>query len=67
MNCPVCFMDNPVHRDHMAATDQLWMEFESQVSIGYLECVYYCRHCSYYVTRKFDPEVIMQSKLEEEE
>ena len=24
----------------MAATDNLWMEFESQVSLGYLECVY---------------------------
>jgi len=51
----------------MLASDQLWMEFEAEVIDGYLCTVYYCRHCSYNEQKKFDPGIIHDMKLGEEE
>ena len=56
MNCPQCEEDD-VH-GYLSATDQLWMEFESDVIDGYLHTVYYCKRCDFSQEKKFDPELI---------
>ena len=62
MNCPKCF-DTP-EGEYLAATDQLWCEFDAQIFDGYLHTAFYCRRCDWSQQNRFDPEVI---HMEEEE
>jgi len=67
MNCPECFKDDLVMRDILASEDRLSMEFECNEFDGWLEAWYWCRRCDHVIKRRFDPELLLRNKLQEEE
>ena len=55
--CPKCAAD-PVYGDIWSQTDQLYMEFESEVQEFTLYTVYWCKRCDFVEQKQWDPETI---------
>lgn len=55
--CPKCAKE-PILGDIWSQTDQLYMEFESEVQQYTLYTVYWCKRCDYYEQKTWDPEII---------